>query len=118
MTNSTETADVVRQVAHPAILMQLDTGALAINREDVVSILQNSAMLIGHIHASEPDLVPLGDGGTDHATMAECLAQRLPEYIVAIEMLATKTEPHLVSIERALGVAIQHYRNDGHRGRV
>ena len=118
MTNSAETADVVRHVAHPAIRMQLDTGALAINGEDAATILQNTAMLIGHIHASEPDLVPLGDGGTDHATMAGCLVQILPEYIVSIEMLATKTEPHLASIERALGVAIQHYRNEGHGGRV
>lgn len=118
MTTSTETAKVVRQVAHPAIRMQLDTGALTINGEDTAVVLNCSALLIGHVHASEPKLVPLGDGGTDHATVATCLRQRLPEHIVSIEMLATKNEPHLVSIERALGVAIQHYRNDGKGGSV
>ncbi|MBC7490139.1 MAG: sugar phosphate isomerase/epimerase [Glaciimonas sp.] len=118
MTTSAETAEVVRQVAHPAIRMQLDTGALTINGEDPVVVLQNSVSLIGHIHASEPDLLPLGDGGTDHATMAECLRQRLPEHIVSIEMLATKNEPHLLSIERALGVAIRHYRNNSNLGEV
>lgn len=118
MTTSAETAEVVRQVAHPAIRMQLDTGALTINAEEPATVLQNSAPLIGHIHASEPDLVPLGDGGTDHATVAACLRQRLPEHIVSIEMLATRNEPHLVSIERALGVAIRHYRNDGNRDGV
>lgn len=110
MTTSAETAEVVRQVANQGIRMQLDTGALAINGEDPASVLQNSAMLIGHIHASEPDLVQLGDGGVDHASVAACLQQRLPEHIVSIEMLATKNESHLVSIERALGVAILHYR--------
>jgi D-psicose/D-tagatose/L-ribulose 3-epimerase len=112
MTTSAETAEVVRQVAHLAVQMQLDTGALTINGEDPAAVLQNSAMLIGHIHASEPELVPLGDGGTDHANVAECLKQLLPDHIVSIEMLASKNEPHLVSVERALGVAIRHYRNE------
>jgi sugar phosphate isomerase/epimerase len=118
MTTSAETAEVVRQVAHPAIRLQLDTGALAINGESPSTVLQNSAILIGHIHASEPDLVPLGDGGTDHAMVAECLKQRLSDHIVSIEMLATKTEPHLVSIERALRVAIRHYRYESNEDSV
>ena len=112
MTTSAETAEVVRQVAHSSIRMQLDTGALTINGESPATVLQNSAALIGHIHASEPDLIPLGDGGTDHAKVAECLKQQLSEYIVSIEMLATKKEPHLVSIERALRVAIRDYREE------
>ena len=112
MTTSVETAEVVRQVAHPVIQMQLDTGSLTINGEDPAAVLQNSATLIGHIHASEPHLVPLGDGGTVHANVAESLKQLLPDHIVSIEMLASKNEPHLVSVERALGVAIRHYRNE------
>ncbi len=113
MTTSAETAEVVTQVAHPAIRMQLDTGVLTINREDPAAVLHDSAMLIGHIHASEPDLVPLGDGGADHANVAGCLKQLLPDHIVCIEMLAGKNDPHLVSVERSLGVAIRHYRNEG-----
>jgi sugar phosphate isomerase/epimerase len=112
MTTSTETAEVVRQIAHPAIRMQLDTGALTINSEDPDEILKNSAMLIGHIHASDPDLVPLGDGTTNHAAMAEAALQCLPGHIVSIEMVATRNEPHHVSIERALRVAIKYYRHE------
>jgi len=109
MTTSAETARVVRQADHPSIRMQFDTGALAINGEDPVAVLQDSWPLIGHIHASEPDLLPLGDGGTDHAGMAAALADRLPEQVVSIEMLATRDKPHLLSVERALTVAIRHY---------
>ena len=113
MTTSAETVQVVRQIAHPAIRMQLDTGALTINGEDPGAVLQDCAPLIGHVHASEPDLLPLGDGGTDHAKVVAALRQHLPNHVVSIEMLATKNEPHEVSIERALGVAIRHYRNNG-----
>lgn len=110
MTTSAETAVVVRAIDHPAIRMQLDTGALAINGEDPFTVLEDCAELIGHIHASEPDLLPLGDGGTDHEKMARAVAHYLPEHVVTIEMVATKTEPNAQSIERALQVARQHYR--------
>ncbi len=110
MTTSAETAQVVKQVAHPAIRMQLDTGALTINGEDAGSVLERAAHLIGHVHASEPDLVPLGDGGTDHAKAHAALAQYLPGQLVAIEMVATKDEPHIDSIERALKFAMRHYQ--------
>ena len=111
MTTSAETARVVKQIGHPAVRMQLDTGALTINGEDPTTVLQDFASLIGHVHASEPDLLPLGEGGTDHGTMAAALEQHLPDQVISIEMLATKNEPHLDSIERALTVAIQNYRS-------
>jgi len=113
MTTSAETAEVVRKIAHPAIRMQLDTGAIAINAEDPVAVLENCVSLIGHIHASEPEIAPLGDKGADHVRVAACLRQLLPDNVVTIEMLATKNEPHLVAIERALGVAVRYYRHVG-----
>lgn len=110
MTTSMETAKIVREVAHAGIRMQLDTGAIIINEEDVHEVLQNCASLIEHIHVSEPNLVPLGEGRTNHAKMAEALRQQLPNKIVSIEMLATKDESHLLSLERALVLASRYYR--------
>lgn len=110
MTNSLETSEVVMQIAHPAIRMQFDTGALAINDEDPATVLQKYAGLIGHIHASDPNLLPLGDGGINHAKMFNALMRYLPHHLVTIEMVATEKEEHLVTIERALEFAIQHYR--------
>lgn len=110
MTNSAETAQVVVAVAHPAIRMQLDTGAVTVNREDPASVLAAHGQLIGHVHASEPDLLPLGDGGTNHELIGRLLSAQLPEQVVTIEMLATKNEPHLASVERALKVATENYR--------
>ena len=119
MTNCADTAQVVQQTAHPAIRMQFDTGALTINGEDPTTVLQTGAALIGHVHASEPKLLPLGDcggSGTDHARMGKALTIHLQQHLVTIEMLATQDEPHLVGIERALQIAIRHYRQDSQNG--
>ncbi|MGZ0705448.1 sugar phosphate isomerase/epimerase family protein [Pseudomonas piscis] len=111
MTTSAETARVVQSVAHPSIKMQLDTGAVLINGENAEAILSEYAHLIGHVHASEPDLLPLGDCGSDHQSIASAITKHLPGHLVTIEMVATKEEPHLISIERALSCAAQYYRS-------
>lgn len=109
MTTSSETASVVKAIDHKAIKMQFDTGALTINEESPETVLKEHAELIGHVHASEPDLVPLGDGQTDHFLIQRSLKSYLPHHIVTIEMVATQNEPHLSSIERALRFATANY---------
>lgn len=110
MTNSTDTAAVVKMVNHSAIRMHFDTGAIEINGENPERILKQHANIIKHIHASEPDLVPLGDGGVNHQLIHEALVNYLPNHVVSIEMVATKDTPHLTSIERALSYAVNCYR--------
>ena len=112
MTSSEETAHVTTAVGHRAIRMQFDTGALTINGEFPETVLERNARLIGHVHASEPDLMPLGDGGTDHRLMHKALLHFLPQHVVSIEMVATKEESHLHSIERALSCALKYYRSE------
>ena len=110
MMTTAQTAQVVRLVGHASIKLQLDTGALTINHEDVVTELIGNAQLVGHVHASEPDLLPLGDGATNHTMISAALRRYLPNQVVSIEMLATSKEAHCLSIERALKVATESYR--------
>lgn len=117
MTNSTETAKIVMDVSRSTIRMQLDTGAITINGEDPCQIIKEYGALIGHVHASEPGLVVLGNGKTDHGKVASALWKYLPDQIVSIEMLPATNEPNLVAIERALSLAGENYnpkrdRND------
>lgn len=113
MTGSADTLHVVTQVDHAAIGMQFDSGALTIDGEDPMAMLAACAPHVRHIHASEPDLVTLGDGGVDHGAMAAAIRQHLSAYPVTIEMVASKTEPHALAVARALGVADLHYRQAG-----
>jgi len=110
MTNSKETGSIVVAVSHPNIRMQLDIGALAINGEDPEQVINDYEELIGHIHASEPNLVTLGSGGANHALVASPLSRLLPKLVVTIEMLPANDGPNIEAVERALAVAIEHYR--------
>ncbi|MGF1642503.1 MAG: sugar phosphate isomerase/epimerase family protein [Thiotrichales bacterium] len=111
MTGTEETASVVEAVGHPAIKLQLDSGAMTVNGENPAALIPRFCHRVGHVHASEPDLVPLGDGGTDHAAMGAALRAYLPTHLVCIEMLATPRERQLAMIEQALGVAARAYRS-------
>ena len=110
MTTSKETEKVVRSIAHPAIRMQLDIGALTINNESIEKVLSDCSDLIGHVHLSEPNLVTLGDLDTAHEFIHKVMAKLIPNQLASIEMLATKEESQLVSIERALSCAVKYYR--------
>lgn len=116
MTNSCDTAAVVSAVAHPSIRMQLDTGAVTINEENARDIVTRYAHLIGHVHASEPNLVTLGEGGTNHRAVAEALTELLPQQVVSIEMLAPKSGSAIDAVRRAVGEAVRCYRSDGGAG--
>ena len=111
MTTSLETGDVVRAIAHTNIKMQLDIGALTINQESAVNVLDNCAALIGHVHISEPNLVPIGDLETKHKEIAAAVLKYLPNHTLTIEMLATTQESHIQSVERAIQVASKFYRD-------
>lgn len=109
MTTTKEAAQVVQAVGHASIRLQFDAGTATVNGEDPDQVLERYAVLVGHVHLSEPDLLPLGDGGTDHARMRAALQRHLPQHPRTIEMLAPTTVPSLAAVERALATAVAHY---------
>lgn len=110
MTDSSETDRLVRMIDCKAIRMQFDTGALAINNERAADVLERSRDIIGHIHISEPDLLPLGSGGVDHELVSCLLKKYLPHYIVSIEIRPPDDDLCFSSILSSLQVACKYYR--------
>ena len=115
MTTAAETALTVAEVGHPAIKMQFDTGAISITGEEPGAFFEEHADLVGHVHASEPSLLPLGDGTTDHAVIARCLRQWLPGHIVTIEMLVPAGSSRVGVIERSIAAACRAYASPSPR---
>jgi D-psicose/D-tagatose/L-ribulose 3-epimerase len=111
MTSSQETASVVKAVGHPALKMQFDTGALCINGESPASVCAEFQHLIGHVHASDPQLVPVGTGATDHYQAAAALREYLPDASVTIEMLKRSVEDSLTAVEQSVRYVSECYGN-------
>lgn len=59
LTTTAEVVGLLEQIAHPAVGINLDAGAIAINREDPVEAVRIAAPWIGHFHVSEPNLAPI-----------------------------------------------------------
>ncbi len=115
MTNLPQTANMVKQIAHPAIRMTLDCGAVIINKEDPKDIIPAYAELFGHIHISEPQLITLGrsEGSAhNHALLAEVIRAIVSDpinHLVSIEMRASEDAPHLGEIEYAVRFVQKFY---------
>lgn len=111
MTTCHDTARIVNLTHHDAVKMQLDTGALSINKENAELVLESYADLIGHIHLSEQDLVPLGQNDIDYQSLTKTIKKYLPDHIATIETVAPKHEPHLVAMERSLKLVLGNFEN-------
>lgn len=111
MIDGVETFDVVKAIKHPAIKMQLDTGAITINNEEIEDLLKLAYSVIGHIHISDPQLAVVGDSDANHQAYAAAIRQAFEDPLISIEMLATPNESHLTSIERALEFVTKTYRS-------
>lgn len=111
MTTSFETLSMVKAINHPAIKMQLDTGAISINNENIDILLKDAAPFIGHIHISEPQLSVVGGTDIDHTIYAAAIHHSFTDPLISIEMVATQNEQHYISIERAIQFVINTYRS-------
>jgi len=110
LTTAAETAAMVRAVDHPAIRLQCDLGALHLGGEDLDAGLDEWQALVGHVHLSEPDLLPPGSAGAPLAAWAPTLRARLPHCIACIEMRAPEAADPLPAIDAALAFATAHFR--------
>ncbi|MBA2668897.1 MAG: sugar phosphate isomerase/epimerase [Gemmatimonadetes bacterium] len=87
LTTTAEAFDFVRQVGDPGIALQLDTGTLFLEMEDL-SVLRTAAPAAVHAHVSEPQLQPLGSSGVDHSGVASALKANGYNGFLSIEMRA------------------------------
>jgi D-psicose/D-tagatose/L-ribulose 3-epimerase len=85
---TTETAEFLELVDHPAVRLNLDTAVLQYEAADIPRTIAACAGLIGHVHASEPKLGNFERPLADHATVSKALRDIGYQGAVAIEMVA------------------------------
>ncbi len=89
-----ETADFVRQLNHVGVKMNLDTAVLVAegwNAAETRAAVTQNIDVIGHVHASEPQLGPFTAPQGLHKDVAQALRDSGYKGDVAIEMRAAAT---------------------------
>lgn len=89
----------VRELAHPAVRMQLDTGTLWINDEPD-ALIAEALPFVGHIHISEPGLAPIGTKTERHPGFARVLAAHADGAVAALEMLTPPEAADVAAVVR------------------
>jgi sugar phosphate isomerase/epimerase len=85
---TSEAIDFVRSVDTPGIALQLDTGTMFLEAE-APEIMNEALALAAHAHVSEPHLLPIGSGGTDHEKVSAAFKSADYEGFLSIEMKAS-----------------------------
>jgi D-psicose/D-tagatose/L-ribulose 3-epimerase len=89
LTSTAETLEFVTKVDTPGVGLNIDLGALAINGEDPLQLMKAGLNLIGHLHISEPNLLPVlgkGSQSASHCSLRSALKSLSYDGVVSIEM--------------------------------
>lgn len=100
LTTTESAAAFVRELNDSLIGLQLDIGTLTINKE-APDVIEEVATVTGHVHVSEPQLVPVGTTDAPHKIYAEHL-KAVPAKYLTIEMVEKDSRKQLDSICRAI----------------
>lgn len=93
ITRTREALELVRQVNHSGLRLQIDTGTAFAMHEEPSEILE-ALPWAGHFHVSEPELVPIGTTRSDHAAIAATLRNARYGGWLSIEMRETPDWRH------------------------
>lgn len=114
LVDARETIAFVESVNERGLGVHLDAGAVHLSGEDPGEAVRSAGRLLRHFHASEPGLVPLGEGGVDHAPIGSALRHAGYEGCVSIEMVQPRDGASWQDrLRRAIAVARNAYGDAG-----
>lgn len=91
-----QAAELAAAVDSPGFRLHVDAGGLALSGEDFAPVVRQSAHLIAHVHASQPNLVDWSEPHPVHQTLAAVLREIGYDRTVAIEMRMQEDVPDSV----------------------
>ena len=100
ITTTKEAHDFVKELGNPGISMQLDTGTVITNGEDTAEFSEVEGA-VGHVHLSEPKLLPLCLAPEEHNDVFRAAADIAPG-TVTIEMLTKGQGSTAELVERSV----------------
>lgn len=111
LVDARETIAFVHRVNEQGLGVHLDAGALELAGESPEEAARSAGRRLQHFHASEPGLLPLGEGGVDHAPIAAALREAGYGAFVSIEMVQARDGVSWQErLRRAIEIAQGAYR--------
>jgi sugar phosphate isomerase/epimerase len=109
--DTSEGIGLVAAVDDPGFRLHLDGGVMTMNGEAIEDALAAALPHLTHLHISEPNLAPVGAGGTDHRRIAAALRTLGYQGWTSIEMRAAAPpgESNLPGVRTALELALATY---------
>lgn len=111
ITTTAEAVDLCNRIASPGVRVNGDLGAITMSGDDPATTIASAASLLGHFHASEPQLAELG-AASDHASARRALSAARYGGWISIEMRDAGAEHRRAAIERAVLLAQRSYGTD------
>ena len=110
--NTTEEAAIfVKKINHSNIKLQIDSGSIRINRENILEILQKYNDIIGHAHISNPFLKPIIEDTEFNRNFCKLSYLIKDLKIITIEMLCSCKENCLKEVETSVKLIKKIYKD-------
>ncbi|WP_017326277.1 sugar phosphate isomerase/epimerase [Synechococcus sp. PCC 7336] len=107
--NSSQGLELVNKTNNEGFGLHLDAAGMTLSEEVIELALKRCFSRLCHFHISEPYLVPVGEGGVDHQTFANTLANLNYDGWTSIEMRAQSPNLNSFNIAKMLRLAIKYY---------
>lgn len=109
MTSTKEAAEIVRSVDREAIKLQLDTGTILLNNEDIDILCREYKDIVSHIHISQAKLVPLNWEKRRQEKIAKVIKKNFDNHVATIEMLTNDSTDPICDISRSIELVKELY---------
>jgi D-psicose/D-tagatose/L-ribulose 3-epimerase len=106
VTTTAEAVALCRAVNHPGIRVNVDLGGITMSGENPRAAISDAADVIGHYHASEPNLVEIG-AASAHADAGRALEETGYANWISIEMRAAGD--NVAAVARAIATVKREY---------
>ena len=107
VTTTAEAVTLCRAVNHPGIRVNVDLGGITMSGEDAPSAIEDARDVIGHYHASEPNLAEIGLA-SPHSEAGRALSEIGYAKWISIEMRASGD--NVAAVTRAIAKVKAAYR--------
>lgn len=104
VTTTAEAVSLCEAIASSGIAVNGDLGGMTMNGESVRASIERAADVLGHFHASEPELAPLGVAA-DHVAAAAALVSVEYDRWVSIEMRAAPSGSNVERVRATVRLA-------------